>query len=239
MSVSALLWISGPLCGMIVQPLLGAVSDSYEPKVPGRNKRKPFILGGAVATAFSMTGLARIPNIVVFLERFCGSEYRTPLLMINATMWVCLLSISVQPLQGGVRTLLHEVCSKRAQSRSAAWQGVLVAVGTVCGYYLASVPIGGGHDGGWSDVARFQNLSAVVSVLLLLCSTITVACPYNNSYRTAALPAAKASLSMSLTGALKRNVDCLRSLPRVIQLTLQVQFFSWLGWFPALYYQTA
>ncbi|USW56114.1 Putative MFS transporter superfamily [Septoria linicola] len=238
MSVSALLWISGPLSGMIVQPILGAISDSYEPKVAGRNKRKPFILGGAIATAISMTGLAWTPNIVVFLEQFFGREYETTLLIVNAFVWVWSLSISVQPLQGGVRTLLHEVCSKRAQSRFAAWQGVLVAFGTVCGYFLASVPIGG-QSGAWQEIWRFQNLSALVAVVLLLCSAITVACPYTTSYKKTTPSAAKTSCTSSLTGALQRNMDCLRTLPRTVQLTLQVQFFSWLGWFPALYYQTA
>ncbi|KAF2217691.1 hypothetical protein CERZMDRAFT_80393 [Cercospora zeae-maydis SCOH1-5] len=214
MSLSALLWISGPFCGMIVQPIMGAISDSYEPKTPGRNKRKPFILGGAIATAISMNGLAYTPNIVVFLEQFCGRENGTALLIINATVWVWALSISVQPLQGGVRTLLHEIGSKEAQARFAAYQGVLVAFGTVSGYFLASVSFGNRPG-------------------------ITVVCPYRSPRKKAEGAAAASQYSMSLKHALKRNIRCLGSLPRSVQLTLQVQFFSWLGWFPALYYQTS
>ncbi|CAK1363932.1 Sucrose transport protein SUT2 [Cercospora beticola] len=241
MSVSAFLWISGPICGMIVQPLMGALSDSYEPKGSrtGRNKRKPFILGGAIATATSMIALAWIPNIVVFLEKFLnlGQEYETLLLILNATIWVWALSISVQPLQGGIRTLLHEICSKEAQARFAASQGVLVAFGTVSGYFLASVQFGN-RPGAWSAIWQFQNLTLVVSMILLLCSAITMVCPFRSPRKKIDGAASSSQYSASLKHAVKRNVNCLRLLPRSIQLTLQVQFFSWLGWFPALYYQT-
>ncbi|KAM3420049.1 hypothetical protein BST61_g3359 [Cercospora zeina] len=236
LSLSAFLWISCPFCGMVVQPIMGALSDSYEPKRTGRNKRKPFILVGAIATAISMTGLAWIPDIVVLLVQIFGEEYEVALLIINATVWVWALSVSVQPLQGGVRTLLHEICSKEAQARFTAYQGVLVAFGTVSGYLLASVSFGD-RPGARSAIWQFQILTLVISVILLVCSAITVLYPYPSPRKKA--EGAASQYSVSLKHALKRNIHCLKSLPRSVQLTLQVQFFSWLGWFPALYYQAS
>lgn len=225
---------------MLVQPMIGAISDSYEP-APGRNRRKPFILAGALATAGCMVGLAYIPNMTEFLERCFGTGHRGVVLAAISFFWVYGLNIAIQPLQCGVRTLLHEVCGKSAQARVAAWQGVIVAIGFVCGFLLASASFGNDASTTESGVVRFQRLSVAVSVLLLLCSAITLLCPC----KTADLRKKGGSLdlrswySVHLGDALQRNSDCLRSLPVSIRLTLEVQFFSWMGWFPALYYQTA
>jgi len=57
----ALVWIAGPLSGTLVQPYVGVKSDNCR---ISWGKRRPFIVGGAVATIISMMTLAWAREIV-------------------------------------------------------------------------------------------------------------------------------------------------------------------------------
>jgi hypothetical protein len=60
-SLLAFVWIAGPLSGTLVQPYIGIRSDNC--RIPW-GKRKPFMLAGAAATAFSLLVLAWTREIV-------------------------------------------------------------------------------------------------------------------------------------------------------------------------------
>jgi solute carrier family 45 protein 1/2/4 len=57
----ALVWIAGPLTGVLVQPYVGIKSDRCQIKW---GRRRPFILGGAFATMISIMILAWTREIV-------------------------------------------------------------------------------------------------------------------------------------------------------------------------------
>lgn len=57
----ALVWIAGPLSGVLVQPYVGLKSDRSRSKY---GKRRPYIVGGAVATMLSLMILAWAREIV-------------------------------------------------------------------------------------------------------------------------------------------------------------------------------
>ena len=57
----AIVWIAGPLTGVLVQPYIGVLSDNCH---ISWGKRKPFMLGGATATILSLLALAWTREIV-------------------------------------------------------------------------------------------------------------------------------------------------------------------------------
>lgn len=57
----ALVWIAGPLSGVLVQPYVGLKSDNCRLRW---GKRRPFILGGTVATIVSLMILAWAREII-------------------------------------------------------------------------------------------------------------------------------------------------------------------------------
>lgn len=59
--LTSLVWLAGPLCGALVQPILGAHSDRC--RHPW-GRQKPYIIGGAAATVVSLLGLAYSSSIV-------------------------------------------------------------------------------------------------------------------------------------------------------------------------------
>jgi len=60
-SMLAFVWIAGPLSGTLVQPYVGIKSDRSRYKW---GKRRPFIVGGAIATIVSLFCLAWAKEIV-------------------------------------------------------------------------------------------------------------------------------------------------------------------------------
>jgi MFS family permease len=51
----SLVWLAGPLSGLLVQPLVGAISDKSTNKL---GRRRPFIIVGGFLVCLSMAGIA-------------------------------------------------------------------------------------------------------------------------------------------------------------------------------------
>lgn len=62
-SKTSLVWIAGPLSGLIVQPIVGAMAD--ESRSPW-GRRRPFIAGGSVIVAVALLVLGFTKEIVSF-----------------------------------------------------------------------------------------------------------------------------------------------------------------------------
>ena len=65
------MWIAGPLSGTLVQPYVGIKSDRCRSKW---GKRRPFIVGGAVATIFALICLAWTRELVANVMAIFGTD---------------------------------------------------------------------------------------------------------------------------------------------------------------------
>lgn len=71
----AFVWAAGPLSGTIVQPYVGIKSDNCRVRW---GRRKPFMVGGAVATIFSLLALAWATEIIGGLLHLFGVPRADP-----------------------------------------------------------------------------------------------------------------------------------------------------------------
>jgi ABC-type Na+ efflux pump permease subunit len=62
-STTSLVWVAGPLSGIIVQPIVGVVADESRSKW---GRRRPFILVGAILSAICLLILGFTKEIVAF-----------------------------------------------------------------------------------------------------------------------------------------------------------------------------
>lgn len=62
-SKTSLVWIAGPLSGLIVQPIVGTMADESRSKW---GRRRPFIAGGSVIVAIALLVLGFTKDIVSF-----------------------------------------------------------------------------------------------------------------------------------------------------------------------------
>jgi solute carrier family 45 protein 1/2/4 len=67
----ALVWIAGPLSGVLVQPYVGLKSDNCRIRW---GRRRPFIVGGAIATIASLMLLGWAREIVAGISSLFGAD---------------------------------------------------------------------------------------------------------------------------------------------------------------------
>jgi solute carrier family 45 protein 1/2/4 len=92
----ALVWIAGPLSGVLVQPYVGLKSDNCRLHW---GKRRPFIVGGAAATILSLMVLAWAKELMGgFLGLFGGDPESSGVktcIMLFAVLFVYVLDFAI------------------------------------------------------------------------------------------------------------------------------------------------
>ena len=83
-SLLALVWIAGPLGGVLVQPYVGIRSDNCR---ISWGKRRPFMIGGAIATAISFIALAWSKGIVHGFLGLFGADPEARGVQVVTIMW--------------------------------------------------------------------------------------------------------------------------------------------------------
>lgn len=104
------LWLIAPVTGLIIQPVLGQLSDLIETKY---GKRIPFIFIGGLLTCLSL-----------FFLTFSESLTFTALMIL-------VLSCSVNAATEGLRALTGDITPKSQKSSAFAWQAILGGIGAM------------------------------------------------------------------------------------------------------------
>jgi len=87
-SLLAFVWIAGPLSGTLVQPYVGIKSDSSRSKW---GKRRPFIVGGGLATIIALFALAWAREIVAAILGLGGIDKEDQRVLTVASVFAVLL----------------------------------------------------------------------------------------------------------------------------------------------------
>ena len=102
-SVMALVWIAGPLSGTLVQPYVGMLSDNCRIRW---GKRKPFMIGGAIATIVSLMFLSWTKEIVAGFYGALGvdaeSDFVKYSIIVTAVLWVYILDFAINTGMSGL-----------------------------------------------------------------------------------------------------------------------------------------
>ncbi|KAK0529942.1 hypothetical protein OC835_004187 [Tilletia horrida] len=183
---SALVWLAGPLSGLIAQPLIGALSDRIPPHSPWRRyRRRLFLVLSAVVLTLSTALLAFVEPCARFLvdailrigeadwdpDRIEAVEATTKFLAILA-FWI--LDLALNALQAAARALILDVAPRQQQSQANAWHGRMTHAGNVLGYAAGWADLGSTlpflH---WLGGGQFRKLAIFSLVGMLLCVAVT------------------------------------------------------------------
>ena len=232
-SLTALVWIAAPLCGVVVQPLMGTWSDRNRLQW---GRRRPFILGGMIGVVLSVVALAWVEDVTGGSTRAIDFD-RQSMVTLNPVLSVAIvliytLNVSIQPLQAGLRTLIVENCPKHQQVQASAWAGCMTGVGNLIGYIA-----------GFTDLPKFlrlehwtqfQCLCVVASMSLII--TTTMSCSVIERP-----PRHSQMEQLHCSGIVKVTSDLVvtyRHMPPRIRQVCHIQFCAWMAWFPFLFYST-
>ncbi|MCO5567586.1 hypothetical protein L7F22_021280 [Adiantum nelumboides] len=166
-------WLCGPISGMLVQPLVGHLSDHCE---SSWGRRRPFIVTGAAFVVLAVLIISFSADIGYI---FGDSLTSRPRAIVVFVLGFWLLDLANNTLQGPCRALLADFTGKdhRRSRRANAFFSLCMAFGNVFGYAT-------GAYSGWYKVLPFTLTTAcgtscanlksafLIAIIILVATTL-------------------------------------------------------------------
>ena len=207
-----LLWLAAPVTGLLVQPVVGALSDrTWGPL----GRRRPYFLAGAV-----------LASIALFVM-----PTSTSLWMAATLLWVldASINISMEPFRAFVADKL------RPEQRTSGfvWQSLFIGIGATLAnalpYVLGQMGVSGSTDSGIPLSVKYSfQIGAAVFLLAVLWTVFTT---------TEFPPEDMAAFDRARRGRLGIRAllgdigSALRAMPVTMRQLAVVQVLTWLGLF--------
>lgn len=123
-----LIWLAGPFTGMVVQPLIGAMSDKTVSKY---GRRRPYLLGGALLASLALLIFPNSGKVAMMFQNMF--DFNLPIwtgLLIAAIMiWV--IDACVNVAQGPYRALIPDVIPEEQYSIANSYISLAIGLGSV------------------------------------------------------------------------------------------------------------
>lgn len=213
------LWLAAPLTGLIVQPIIGYMSDNTWNKY---GRRKPYFMVGAILASLALIAM---PNV-------------SSLWMAAGLLWIldASINISMEPFRAFIADLLPH----KLQTRGYAMQTVFIGAGAVIASSLPwiftnlfSMKTAAGANGIPQNVVISFYLGAVFFFCAVLYTVLTTKEIPPSDAEIAKLQQAKGNTSLPEKIAIgaKEIFHLVMTMPKVMRQLSLVQFFTWPGLF--------
>ncbi|KAI4686366.1 uncharacterized protein J4E84_005643 [Alternaria hordeiaustralica] len=225
----SLVWVAGPLSGLIMQPIVGVVADRSTSRW---GRRRPFMFFGTILVAMFLLLLGWTKEVVRY---FIKDEAAAK----SATIYVAVFSIygidfAINAVQGSCRGLVVDTLPIAKQQMGSSWASRMVAVGSLIGYGAGAIDLKNVFGPMLGDT-QFKQLTGVAALTLCLAIGTT---SWAVTERVLINDGAEEGKELDLKQVLGTIVHTALNLPRSIQAICTVQFWAWIGWFPFLFYST-
>ncbi|OCF57727.1 solute carrier family 45, member 1/2/4 [Kwoniella mangroviensis CBS 10435] len=222
-SFMSLVFMAGPLSGLIVQPLIGIFADRSRSPL---GRRRPFMLAGCAICVFAMMMLGWTREISGLVN---GGKW----LAIALAVWsIYLIDFSINAVMSTDRALVVDTLPPREQEEGSAWAGRMFGFGSVFGFFVGNLDLPPVLP--FLGKTQLQILSFMTSAILVISHTFTSWAVSERVLLRDDRPQSQSSLKANL----KSIWDNMFSLPPGIRTICFVQFFASLGWFPILFFTT-
>jgi solute carrier family 45 protein 1/2/4 len=236
--LTSLVWLAGPISGLIAQPVIGAISDSNTSKY----RRRYWIALSTAVLVVSTLVLAYCQDIASFFvdlfptgagdwdpkQRQQASNIAIGLAVIS----FYLLDFALNALQASLRNLVLDITPPEQLSAANAWHSRMSQAGNIVGYGfgflpLASIPVirllGGD---------QFRKICVLVMFVLVI--TVWITC-YTQTEEERILQRQPEGTFREIWNNIYIAVV---ALPKPVRRVCYVQIFAFMGWFPFLFYST-
>ncbi|MFY0605820.1 MAG: MFS transporter [Cyclobacteriaceae bacterium] len=214
----AILWLAGPITGLVVQPIIGAISDgTWSPKF---GRRKPFFLIGAI--------LASVALILM--------PFSTTIWMAASLLWIldAANNIAMEPY----RAFISDKLPSEQHSLGFLMQSFFTGLGTTMANFMPAILVSLGilalSDKMGNGIPVFTywafGIGAVASIGTVLFSVLTTS-EYPPTPEELALMSQKKAAGNQIKNTLIEIVESMKDMPTTMKQLIPVQFFTWFGMF--------
>ncbi|MBE7702475.1 MAG: SLC45 family MFS transporter [Cyanobacteria bacterium SIG28] len=123
-----LIWLAGPFTGMVVQPLIGALSDKTRTAF---GRRRPYLLGGALLSALALWAFPNSANITDWFGNLIGVNLPLWSALLFAAIMIWILDACVNIAQGPYRALVPDVVPPEQHSIANSYISLAIGLGSV------------------------------------------------------------------------------------------------------------
>jgi maltose/moltooligosaccharide transporter len=209
-------WLVAPITGMIIQPIIGYMSDKTWTKL---GRRRPYFLVGAILTSIALILMPNAPHLSnLIAPMFIGGGL---LMIMDAS-----INISMEPF----RALVADKLPEEQHTLGFSVQTLLIGVGAVIGSWLPYILGNWFHisknAGEHGLVADNVTYSFYIGAFMLICTILWTI------FSTSEYPPEKIE-NKELNAPNEKF-----SIPPIMIQLLLVQFFSWFALFSMWVYTT-
>ncbi len=209
-------WLVAPITGMIIQPIIGYMSDKTWCRL---GRRRPYFLVGAIMTSIALVLMPNAPHLASFIApMFIGGGL---LMIMDAS-----INISMEPF----RALVADKLPESQHTLGFSVQTLLIGIGAVVGSWLPyilgnwmGISKDSGHAGLVPDNVTYSFYFGAFVLLATILWTIFSTTEYPPEV---------------LTREEKEEKSGKFFIPPVMVKLLLVQFFSWFALFSMWVYTT-
>lgn len=131
-SSMSLVFLAGPLSGLIMQPLIGVLADNSTSRF---GRRRPYMLFGTVICVFAMLLLGYTRGIAAVFTGW-NSKSNDSLTIIFAVISIYLIDFAINAVQALDRALLVDTLPPAVQAAGNAWAARMLGFGAVVGFFV-------------------------------------------------------------------------------------------------------
>lgn len=123
-----LIWLAGPFTGMVVQPLIGAISDNTKSRF---GRRRPYLFFGALIAAIALWAFPNSADIAGFLGHAFGFPIPIWLGLFVAAIMIWVIDACINIAQGPYRALIPDVVPQEQHSVANSYISLAIGLGSV------------------------------------------------------------------------------------------------------------
>ena len=223
--IYGLISLAGPFSGMVVQPIIGALSDKTTSRF---GRRRPYLLGGAILASLALWAF---PNSSI-IAKFFGNAFGVVLApwagLAVAALMIWVIDACVNIAQGPYRALVPDVVPREQHGLANSFLSFAIGLGSVVA--AATPPV----------LSKFFHITMSIPAQFIMAAiaftgAMLVTCIAIKEQQY--VPEKKEEEKEEKTSFLKSLKDFLTTSPEIVKICT-LQFFTWIGVMCLLLYFT-
>lgn len=210
-----LIWLAGPVTGMLVQPIIGAMSDTTETRF---GRRRPYLLFGALLAAVALWLFPQSGNIAENLSNLLNTNLPSYTGLLIAAIMIWVIDACVNAAQGPYRALIPDNVPAEQHAIANSYLSFAIGLGSVIAAGTAPF-LNFAFDYQMSINAQFI-MAALAFSLAMLWTCITTK---ERKFNTSEIQSQEKRPSF-----IDNLKEFFNASPDVFKICI-MQFFTWLG----------
>ncbi|GAC13054.1 MFS transporter [Aliiglaciecola lipolytica] len=209
-----ILWLAGPITGLLIQPLIGALSDGTWTRF---GRRKPFFLIGALVGSVAVMFMPYVPYLWMAVGLF----------------WI--LDAGMNTAMEPYRALVGDKLNSPQRTIGYAVQTFMVAAGQILAGLMPLIMLaigvsGVSEEGAINAIPDVVKYSFVIGVIAMVTTmTWTAFTTKEDPPEDLEQFLAERKNKNAMLGAIKDIIGAVKSMPDEVRRLWWVKFFSWYG----------